>query len=189
MILKTLYLCTTLPIATKLSSVVFYLEGLLPINLCEFLITWYYEITCQIKDMHPLPQYLARYCVPLPQYLAMTTKLGQLHWGAPSRKVTWSFNHVVLWDHVTNQIRYISTWAKSMTVNDMTWLGVIEWLRPVKPQNPLNMDTKLVKEVIYHQELLSIKSYDSFITCSFQVTWQIKFIRRHIGIKRGMVVT
>ena len=36
---------------------------------------------------------------------AMTIKLGRVvtSWGSPTHKVTWSFNHVVLQDHLSNQ--------------------------------------------------------------------------------------
>ena len=37
-----------------------------------------------------------------------TCEGGDIPLGAPTHKVIWSFNHVVVWDNVTNWIHYIS---------------------------------------------------------------------------------
>ena len=60
---------------------------------------------------------------------------GDIPWGAPNHKVAWSFNHVVLWGHVTNLILYIST---------CTWPTT----------------TKYGKVVTYWKRLPSPNSYD-----------------------------
>lgn len=59
---------------------------------------------------------------------------GDLTWGTPTYKVTWSFNHLVLWDHGINWIVYIATY-----------------------RIPLN--TKLGKVLTYHEMLGHFKPY------------------------------
>ena len=82
-----------LHMATKLGSMVTYLEGNLTIKLYYALITWSCKVTWQTKII----------ISPLPECLWLTTRRDNnlLRW-APTYKVTWPFDYMVLWDHVTN---------------------------------------------------------------------------------------
>ena len=86
-------LTTALPMARRVDRVVIYLEGLLPIKSHSFWVTWTCEIMWQIKNI----------AFPLQQCLWPLNLAG---WSRTLRvatyKVTWSFDHMVLWDHVTS---------------------------------------------------------------------------------------
>ena len=58
-----------------------------------------------------------------------------LPWGV-STHIMWSFNHVVLWTHVTNS--YIATFTRQMATKHGKVLTYGEGLPSVKSQNPLN---------------------------------------------------
>ena len=72
-----------------------------------------------------------------------------LPWWAPAYTVIWTFNHVVLWDHVTNLNHYIST-------------------------SKVFMATKPGKMLTYLDGLVSIMQHDRLITLSCRITWQKK---------------
>ena len=76
---------------------------------------------------------------------------GNLPWWAPAHKVKWPFDHVVLWNHVTNYNRCISTTIVPMA-------------------------SKLGRMVTYDDELLPVKSHDPLVTLSWEITWQTKII-------------
>ena len=71
-----------------------------------------------------------------------------LSWGAPTQEVIWSFNHMALRGHTTNEMCDISTFT-----------------RPV--------DTKHGKVMIYCEGRPPIKSHKPSKTWSHEVTWQI----------------
>ena len=87
---------------------------------------------------------------------------------APTHKVAWPCNQIVLWYHVTNWIRYISTCRKSMVIKQ--------------------------GKVAYRESLLPIKSYNLLITWT---TWDhvtnwknyIFTLTRIRATKLGRVVT
>ena len=85
--------------------------------------------------------------------MPMTTKLGRqgddLLRGTFTHKVIWPFDHVVLWDCVTNKNHYISA-ATFSPYGHETW-GAIEGLLPINLLDPL-------------------------ITWSCEITWKIKSI-------------
>ena len=62
----------------------------------------------------------------------------QWGWGAPTHKVTKSFNHMVLWGYVTNQMCRISTCTRLMTAKHHKVVTYHEKLPPIKLCNPLN---------------------------------------------------
>ena len=76
--------------ATKLYKMETYLNGLLAIN--GFII-WSYNIIHKIKPLHLYYD---------SAYVHHTWQDGNLLWRAPTHKITWSLDHVVLQGHVTN---------------------------------------------------------------------------------------
>ena len=84
---------TTVPMSTKLVRLVTYLERLQPIYLLDPLVMWFWKIKWQTKTNNT--QY---HCT----YGQQTGDIGDLPWGAPMNIATWTFNYVVLLDHVTN---------------------------------------------------------------------------------------
>ena len=74
---------------------------------------------------------------------------GDLPWGIPKHKVIQRFDYVVSQGHVTNKSHYIST-------------------------NTVPMANKLDRMVTYLDGLLPIKSHDSWITWSCEITRQTK---------------
>ena len=97
---------------------------------------------------------------PLPHYGHQIWQGGHIQWGAPNDKVTWPFDHVVLWDHVTNQKHFSTT-----TVPKATKLG---------------------KMINYLDGLLHIKSDDPLIAWSFKIMWQIETT---LATKLGRMMT
>ena len=89
------YISTTIvPMVTTLGRMVTYLELLLTIKLFNGLITWSCKVTWHTKTI----------ISPLLEW-SMITKIGRMMTyleGLLPLKVTWSFDHVVLWDHETN---------------------------------------------------------------------------------------
>ena len=93
-------------------------------------------------------------------YSHQTWQGGGLHWGAPTYKISllfcsftwqiknirviWSFCHVILWDHVTYWIHFISICRRTVT-------------------------TKLGKVVSWHERLKHLKSHDLIL-----FTWQFR---------------
>ena len=130
---------TTVSMATKLGRVVTYLEGLFSIKSYKAFITWPRDKTKSIVSLlteQLWPPNLAGWLVTLT---------------APTHKVTWPFDHVVLQDHMTNWNYYIFT-------------------------TTVPMAAKPGRMVTYLKELLAIKSFNALITWSRKVTWQTKFI-------------
>lgn len=64
------------------------------------------------------------------------------------------FDHVVLWNHVTNQERYIST-------------------------TRVAIDTKLCRLGTDFHGLRSIKSHEHFTAWSYEIRWQAQIISAH----------
>ena len=89
----------------------------------------------------------------LPQYLWLLELVGcDMPWRGPTHKVTWPFDHVVLWDDVTNSNHYISTTTMPMTTKLGGMLPYLEWILPNK-------------------------SYDHIIKwCCCKIIWQTKII-------------
>ena len=77
----------TVPMATKMGRIVTYLEGLLTVYLF-----W----SCGLARSHDkqIPSYL--YCKSA--YGKQTWQNDDFPWGATTYNVTWSFDHVTLWD-------------------------------------------------------------------------------------------
>ena len=86
---------------------------------------------------------------PLPDYL-LAKILARL-WLPFTHKVIWPYNHLVLWDQVTNWKHYISA-------------------------TTISMDTKLGRMMNYLEWHLPISSHDHIITCSCKITWPAKVI-------------
>ena len=76
---------------------------------------------------------------------------GDLPWETPICKMTQTFDHLVLRDHLTNWNHYISS-------------------------NTMPMISKLCRVVTYHEGLAPIKSHDRLIRWSCEITWHIKSI-------------
>ena len=77
--------------ATKLSSMVTYLDSILPIKPDDDIITWFCEITWQTKNIISI----------LPQCLwPQKWQGGDIELGVPFLKVTRSFDQMILQDHV-----------------------------------------------------------------------------------------
>ena len=55
-------------------------------------------------------------------YCLYSWQTVELSWTTTTRKVTWPWDHLTIWSHVTNKNRYISTSPKAMTVK----LGKVE---------------------------------------------------------------
>ena len=125
--------------ATKLEKLVTCHVGLLPIMLLYPLFTWSCKIAWETKIISPLPQHL----------WSQTLAGYGSPWMLSTHKVTWPYNHVVLWGHVTN-------WNISTT--------------------SLPMATKLGRMRTSLEWLLPIKSHDHIIKWSSKVTWQTEII-------------
>ena len=93
---------------------------------------------------------------------------GDLPWGAPYHKVIKRFDHVVLQGYVTNENHYIFPTRVSMA-------------------------TKRGRMITYLDGLLPIKSLDSLITWSCEITWETKSIILNTTVlmvtKLGRMVT
>lgn len=77
---------------------------------------------------------------------------GDIQWGAPTDKVTsWSFNYLVLWGHVR------SWWHKNSTITMPTF-------------------SKLIREVVFSEQLPPVNSHNPSKRWSCEFTWQIKYI-------------
>ena len=76
---------------------------------------------------------------------------GDLPWGAPTYKVIWPFDHMVLQDYVTCWNHYIPTITVSMV-------------------------TKLDRIVTYIEPFSTIKLLEPLVTWSYKITWQAKII-------------
>ena len=90
---KNHYISTTrVPMATKLGRTVTYFERLLTIKSFYPLITWSCKVTWQTKII----------IFPQPECLWLQTwQNNDLPWWVPTYKVTSTFDHMVLQDHVT----------------------------------------------------------------------------------------
>ena len=84
---------TAVSMTTIRSRVVTYREGLLPIKSHDSFMTRSNEITWQTKHVSLYIHYHSVHQI---------WQNGELSWGAPSQKVTWHLDRVVLRNHVTN---------------------------------------------------------------------------------------
>ena len=82
-----------MPLVTNLGRMVTHIDGLLPIKLLDRFIMGLARSHDKLKSL-----YLHNHSV----YSHQTWKHGDLTYGAPCHKVTWSFDHVVLQNHVLN---------------------------------------------------------------------------------------
>ena len=113
-----------------------------------------------------------------------TWKGGELPWGTPIYKVTWPFDHVVFWNQVTNYAHYTSsTRVPECQVSHDTW-KIVPWSWKITWQknhyispSKIPMATKLVRLVAYLEGLLPIKSNDTLITWSCDITRQTNIHR------------
>ena len=119
-----------MPMAKTLGMMLTYLLWLLPMKSHDHIITFY------------IPYHKV--------YGYQTWEEGDLLWEPSNHKVTQSFKHVMMWDHVINQKYYVYTSTMSM---------------PTKPG----------RVVIRNKELLSIRSRDSLITWYYKVRWATKY--------------
>ena len=174
--------------ATKLWRMVTYLHALLAIKSHDHFITWSCPITWQTKtNISPSPLCLwppnmvgwwftSRGCksgshITLlsrdlerssykqkPLYLYYQSAYGRqswqdgnLTWQAPTYKVTWPFDHMVLQGHETNKNHFMFTTIVPLA-------------------------TKLGTMITYLDRFLPLKSHDSLITWSYEITWQTETI-------------
>ena len=97
------------PMATKLDRVVGSNAGLLSIKSYNLLITWSYEVIWQMKNaINSLSRDLSL------SNLAEGWLMIRSHMS--NHKATYSFDHVVTWVHVTNELRYILTSTKPVAI-------------------------------------------------------------------------
>ena len=90
------------PVGSKLHRVVGSNAGLLYIKSYNLLITWSYKVTWQIKNV----------INSLSRDLSLSNLAGgwlMIRSHISYHKATYSFDHVVMWVHVTNELRYIFT--------------------------------------------------------------------------------
>ena len=125
--------------ATKHGRVVIYLEGLQIRNPYNALITRSWKVTLQTKTIIPL----------LPDHQSWQD--GNLTWQAPTYKVKWPFDHMVLQGHETNKNHFMFT--------------------AIVP-----LATKLGTMITYLDRFLPLKSHDSLITWSYEIKWKTKTI-------------
>ena len=120
---KTISISTRAPMTTRLGKMVTCLEGLLSIKSYDALITWSCKITSQTKNLYQYNTY------------------GHQSWqgGDIQSVVTCSFNHMVLWGHVTNSICHTSTCTRPMVTKHGKVVTYCESLLPINSQNPVNM--------------------------------------------------
>ena len=77
---------------TKLARMATYLDGLLPIKS--------HHLWSHIKRSHGKLKFVHLHYHDV--YGQQTGQDGKLSWWTPFYKVTWPFDHVVFWDHLTN---------------------------------------------------------------------------------------
>ena len=116
---------------------------------------------------------------------------GDLTWVLLTNKVQWPYNHVVLWDHVTNEKHFISTTKMLMATIRGRMMTYLEWLLPIKSHDHIVMwsckitwQTKIITHLlintipmtinfgrvgIYNEEFPSMKLLDPLITCTWKV--------------------
>ena len=88
------------PVASKLHRVVGFNAGLLYIKSYNLLITWSYKVTWQMKNV----------INSLSRDLSLSNLAGgwlMIRRHISNHKATYSFDHVVMWVHMTNELRYI----------------------------------------------------------------------------------
>ena len=83
-------------------------------------------------------------------YGHLAWQVGDISWRASTQKVSWSFNYVVLWCHMT-YVLYMFTYTKPMSTKYGKMVALHEGHPHINSHNPLNM-------------------------CLLEVTWQIKNI-------------
>ena len=168
---------------TKLGRVVAYFDGLLSKKSHDSFIWWSWEVMWQTKTVMSL-HYHSAYGHQIRQY-------GNLPWWTPANKVTWPFDYMVLWDHVTKYKHYISSTAPPMATKLGRMMTYLDWLLPIKshdhmitwsckitwqtkviiyPLTPIFMGINFGRVGIYNEELASIKSLDPLIAWSCKVT-------------------
>ena len=76
----------------------------------------------------------------------------------------------VLSSHVPQGQTVIADWSESI------WNLPFQQLKQYISTTTIPMATKLVRVVIYHEWLLSLKSHDPFITWSWEIAWQTEII-------------
>ena len=82
-------------------------------------------------------------------YGHQTLQSGNLPWGAPILNVNWSFSHVVLWDHATYYICYISTCTRPMDTNYGKVVTYCEELPPITIlSREVKWQIKIIKSLI-----------------------------------------
>ena len=145
--LKILNICTiTLSMATKLDRVVTYHEGSDPWN---HMTLWSCCLARSRDKLNSNETQTELHYQSVSDH--QTWYDGSSPWWAATHKVTWLFDHVVLQDHVTNEIHYNSTTRVAIT-------------------------TKLGKMAAHLDGLLPIKIHYPLITWSCHITWQAKII-------------
>ena len=127
--------------ATKRGKLVTCHEGLLPIMLLHHLVTWSWEITRETKTIVSALH---------DTYGYKTWQDGDLPLLHFAHKVKWTYNHVVLWDHMTNQ-KHMSTTTMHKATKHGRMMAYLEWFLP-------------------------IKSHDCIIMWSCKITWQTNII-------------
>ena len=159
-----------MPVSTKLGSMVTYIKVLLPIKLFEPLVSWSCKTTWQIKivestlprcqwapfsrmvtyleclppqkvtwrfdDMKKENHYISTITIPKVTRLARVMTCND--------KVTKDFNHMVLWDHLTNSVLYISFCTRTMTSKLGKEPTEREGISPKISQNILNICSREV---------------------------------------------
>ena len=111
--------------ATKLGRMMTYLEGFLTIKPPGALITWSY-----VKNYKTYLYYHNTY----DQHASHD---GDIQWGPPTYKVAWSFNHVVLWGHLTYLMFHIFNCTRPMATKNGKVRTYSERFLHLKPQDPL----------------------------------------------------
>ena len=138
---------------------------------------WLYTVTNTLRKRYPAFVVLLPYLQECSCYLGciyyhnacgyQNWQGGDLPWGAPIRKVTRHFDHMVLRDHLTWQTKNIS-------------------------DSRVLMANKLGRMVTYLDGVLPIKSHETLIKFSCKITWHTKkclFYHNTYGHHMGCFMT
>ena len=119
----------------KVSRMLTFLDGLIPIMSYDTLFTWFCDITWDtlITWFCEITWYIITMISSLPQYLYhQTWQDGDLPWGAPFCKVTWPNDHMDFQGHVINKSQYVSLTSILITTKLGRVVTYLEGFLPIK---------------------------------------------------------
>ena len=166
-----------MPMATQLGRMMTYLEGLLTIKSYSPLITWSCIVTWQTRILYLRCQ---------TAHSHQTWQDGNLPWSAPTHKVSWLFDCVILRDHATNYKNILTA-----TVPLTTKLGrMLKYLEEFLTMNHLTLWSCGLARSHGKQKLLYPPPECLWLTnlTKWQLTLMGFYLQSHMTLRsRGLV--